>query len=134
MASFEEAAGSWFQAKVDEINRKNFAALRDNMKDGEEITQTFIATRGTEKSGKQGRVDKGIMLDAVDSDTKLVSKDEAVGRFGWIKKTPFYAKYQEGGTKVNGEEYVPPMYALSDAAEIVKAQLIKDISDNVKDA
>ena len=129
MASFEQAAGAWFQAKVDEINRKNFAALRDNMQDGEEITQTFIATRGTEKSGKQGRVDTGAMLDAVDSDAQLKSKDEAIGRFGWLKKKPTYAQYQEAGTK-----YIAPMYALSDAAEIVKDQLIKDISNNVKEA
>jgi hypothetical protein len=129
MVSFEQAAGGWFQAKVDEINRKNFAALKNNMQDGEEITQTFIATRGTEKSGKQGRVDTGAMLDAVDSDVKLQSKDEAIGRFGWLKKKPTYAQYQEEGTK-----YIAPMYALSDAAEIVKLQLIKDISDNVKEA
>lgn len=129
MVSFEQAAGSWFQAKVDEINRKNFAALRENMKDGEEITQTFIATRGTEKSGKQGRVDTGAMLDAVDSDAKLVGKDEAIGRFGWLKKTPSYTKYQEAGT-----QYIAPMYALSDAAEIVRMQLIKDINDSVKGA
>lgn len=129
MVSFEQAAGEWFQAKVDEINRKNFAALKNNMQDGEEITQTFIATRGTEKSGKQGRVDTGAMLDAVDSDTQLKSKDEAIGRFGWLKKKPTYAQYQEEGTK-----YIAPMYALSDAAEIVKDQLIKDISNNVKDA
>lgn len=129
MVSFEQAAGEWFQAKVDEINRKNFAALKHNMQDGEEITQTFIATRGTEKSGKQGRVDTGAMLDAVDSDTQLKSKDEAIGRFGWLKKKPTYAQYQEDGTK-----YIAPMYALSDAAEIVKVQLIKDIFDNVKDA
>lgn len=129
MVSFEEAAGGWFQAKVDEINRRNYRALGENMKDGEEITQTFIATRGTEKSGKQGRVDTGAMLDAVDSDTQLKSKDEAIGRFGWLKKKPTYAQYQEAGTK-----YIAPMYALSDAAEIVKDQLIKDISNNVKDA
>lgn len=129
MVSFEEAAGGWFQAKVDEINRKNFAALRGGMQDGEEITQTFIATRGTEKSGKQGRVDTGAMLDAVDSDTTLKSKDEAIGRFGWLKEKPSYAQYQEDGTR-----YIAPMYALSDAAEIVKIQLIKDISDNVKGA
>lgn len=129
MADFSNAAGTWFTAKVEAITRGNYRALSDNMKDGEEITQTFIATRGTEKSGKQGRIDTGAMLDAVDSDTKLVSKDEAVGRFGWLEKKPFYAPYQEDGT-----QYIAPMYALSDAAEIVKLQLIKDISDNVKDA
>jgi len=129
MVSFEQAAGGWFEAKVNEINRRNFASLRNAMKDGEEITRTFIATRGTEKSGKQGRVDTGKMLESVDSETKLESRDEAVGRFGWTDKTPFYAKYQEPGTK-----YIAPMYALTDAAEIVLDELIKDISDNMKGA
>jgi hypothetical protein len=129
MADFERDAGAWFQAKVDELNRRTFRALQENMKDGEEITQTFIATRGTRKSGKQGRIDTGKMLDSVGSDAKLEGRDEAVGRFGWLDKKPFYAEYQEAGT-----EYIEPMYALSDAADIVKLQLIKDISDNVKDA
>lgn len=129
MVSFEQAAGGWFEAKVNEMSRKNFGSLRDGMKDGEETTQTFIATRGTQKSGKQGRVDTGKMLDAVDSDTKLVSKDEAVGRFGWIKKTPYYAPFQEEGTRT-----IPAMYALSDAAKIVMDELVKNISKNVRDA
>lgn len=129
MVSFEQAAGGWFEAKVNEMNRRNFGSLRDAMKDGEEITQTFIATRGTQKSGKQGRVDTGKMLDSVDSDTKLVSKDEAEGRFGWIKKAPFYAPFQEEGTKT-----IPAMYALSDAAKIVIDELTKDIGKNVRDA
>lgn len=129
MADFGSSSKAWFEAKVNEINRKNYRALQDNMKDGEEITQTFIATRGTEKSGKQGRVDTGAMLDAVDSDTRLKSQDEAIGRFGWLKKRPFYAEFQEDGT-----QYIAPMNALSDAAEIVKIQLVKDISSNVKDA
>lgn len=129
MADFGPAANAWFEAKVNAITRGNFRALQENMKDGEEITQTFIATRGTEKSGKQGRIDTGDMLDAVSSEAKLQNQDEAIGRFGWLKEKPFYAEYQEAGTR-----YIAPMYALSDAAEIVKDQLLKDISDNVKDA
>lgn len=129
MVSFEQAAGGWFEAKVNEMNRRNFASLRNAMKDGEEITQTFIATRGTEGTGKQGRIDTGKMLDSVDSETKLEGRDEAVGRFGWTDKTPFYAKYQEAGTK-----NIAPMYALSDAAEIVIDELAKDIGKNVRDA
>lgn len=129
MASFRESAGAWFEAKVDEINRKNFRSLQNAMTDGEEITQTFIATRGTAGTGKQGRVDTGKMLESVDSSTTLQSKDEAIGKFGWLEKKPTYAEFQEAGTR-----YIEPMYALSDAAEIVKVQLVKDISNNVKDA
>lgn len=129
MANFSGAAGAWFEAKVNEINRRNFAALRSAMKDGEQTTQTFIATRGTAGTGKQGRVDTGKMLESVESEANLQGRDEAIGRFGWLDKKPFYAEFQEAGTK-----YIAPMYALSDAAEIVKAELIKDINDNVKGA
>lgn len=134
MPSFREGASNWFEAKVNEINRRNYRALQNAMKDGEETTQTFIATRGTAGTGKQGRVDKGIMLDSVGSETKLVGSDEAIGRFGWLNETPFYAKFQEGGTKVDGVERIPPMYALSDAAEIVVDELIQDLRQNVRDA
>lgn len=129
MVSFSQAAGGWFEAKVNEINRRNYRALQNAMKDGEEITQTFIATRGTAKSGKQGRVDTGKMLESVDSETSLTGRDEAEGRFGWLKKKPFYAEFQEAGT-----QYIEPMYALTDAAAIVIDELVKDINDNVKDA
>lgn len=129
MVSFSQAAGGWFEAKVNEINRRNYRALQNAMKEGEEITQTFIATRGTAKSGKQGRVDTGKMLESVDSETNLTGRDEAEGRFGWLKKKPFYAEFQEAGT-----QYIEPMYALTDAAAIVIDELVKDINDNVKDA
>lgn len=129
MADFGKAAGDWFEVKVNEINRKNYRALQESMKDGEETTQTFIATRGTPGTGKQGRVDTGAMLNAVDSDTHLKSRDEAEGRFGWLDKKPYYAEYQEDGTK-----YIPPMYALQDAAEIVKAELLRKVRENVRDA
>lgn len=129
MVSFSQAAGGWFEAKVNEINRRNYRALQNAMKEGEEITQTFIATRGTAKSGKQGRIDTGKMLESVDSETNLTGRDEAEGRFGWLRKKPFYAEFQEAGT-----QYIEPMYALSDAAAIVIDELVKDINDNVKDA
>lgn len=127
MDNFEQAANAWFEAKVREVNRKTFRTLSDSMKDGEEITQTFIATRGTEGTGKQGRIDTGTMLDSVESDTRLQGRDEAIGRFGWLSKKPKYAEYQEDGTK-----YIAPMYALSDAAEIVKQELINNIGDDLR--
>jgi len=129
MVSFEQAAGGWFEGKVREINRRTFRALQTNMKEGEEVTQTFIATRGTPGTGKQGRIDTGLMLDSVDSEAESKGADEAIGRFGWLDKKPFYAEFQEAGTR-----YIPPMFALQDAGEIIKKQLVKDISDAVKDA
>lgn len=121
--------GAWFTAKIQSMTRKNFTSLRNAMKDGEETTQTFIATRGTPGTGKQGRIDTGKMLDSVGSDAKLMNEENAEGRFGWLDKKPFYAEYQEAGT-----QYIAPMYALSDAAEIVRDELIRDLNKNMKDA
>lgn len=126
---FSSAFKSWYEAKVENLDRRTFRALDESMKDGEELTQTFIATRGTEKSGKQGRIDTGAMLDSVTSETKLVSNDEAEGRFGWLGEQPFYAKYQEAGTST-----IAPMYALSDAAEDTIQELRAKLGDAIRGA
>ena len=126
MADFSRALNSWFDRKVENLNRRTFRALDESMKEGEEITQTFIATRGTSGTGKQGRVDTGKMLDSVNSDAKLLNSEEAEGRFGWLNEQPFYAEFQEAGT-----QYIEPMYALSDAAEIIQQELEKRLNDAV---
>lgn len=129
MADFSRAFGAWFDGKVENLNRRTFRALDESMKEGEELTQTFIATRGTSGTGKQGRVDTGKMLDSVGSEAKLLNKDEAEGRFGWIGEEPFYAEYQELGT-----QYIEPMNALSDAAEVTIQELRAKLGDAIKDA
>lgn len=129
MADFSSAFKSWYELKVENLDRRTFRALDESMKDGEELTQTFIATRGTEKSGKQGRVDTGKMLESVTSETKLVSNDEAEGRFGWLGEQPFYAEYQEAGTST-----IAPMYALSDAAEVTIQELRAKLGDAIRGA
>jgi hypothetical protein len=129
MADFSRAFNSWFDRKVENLNRRTFRALDESMKEGEEITQTFIATRGTAGTGKQGRVDTGKMLDSVGSEAKLLNSDEAEGRFGWLNEQPFYAEFQEAGT-----QYIEPMYALSDAAEITIQELERKLGDAIKGA
>lgn len=129
MADFSRALNSWFDRKVENLNRRTFRALDDSMKEGEELTQTFIATRGTSGTGKQGRVDTGKMLDSVGSDAKILNSDEAEGRFGWLNEQPFYAEFQEAGTR-----FIEPMYALSDAADIVAQELEAKLGDAIKGA
>lgn len=120
---------AWFEAKVNELNRKSFRALREAMEAGENITKHNIENRGTAKSGKRGRIDTGTMRDSVESDAKLVSPDEAIGRFGWLNKKPDYVKYQEPGT-----QYIEPMWALQDAGEEVMQDYLRDMNDIVKDS
>lgn len=127
--NFGRAFNSWFDRKVESLNRRTFRALDESMKEGSETTQTFIATRGTSGTGKQGRVDTGKMLDSVDSDAKLLNDNEAEGRFGWLNEQPFYAEFQEAGTR-----FIEPMYALSDASEITIQELDRKLGDAIKGA
>lgn len=129
MTSFSQAAGAWFDGKVDALNRKSFKALREAMEAGENVTKHNIENRGTDKSGKRGRIDTGKMRDSVESEAKLVSKDEAIGKFGWIDKKPFYVEFQEPGT-----ERIPAMWALSDAAEEILQDYLHEMDGIVKDA
>lgn len=128
-SDFSSAVNAWLDRKVENLNRRTFRALDESMKGGAEITQTFIATRGTSGTGKQGRIDTGKMLDSVNSDAKLLNGDEAEGRFGWLNEQPFYAEFQEAGT-----QYIQPMYALSDAADIVAQELEAKLGDAIKGA
>lgn len=120
---------AWFEAKVRELTSNSFKALEDAMEAGENITKHNIETRGTIKTGKRGRVETGEMRDSVQSDTVKQGQDTIIGRFGWLEKKPFYAEFQEDGTK-----YIEPMYALSDAAEEVLQDYLKDMEGIVRDA
>lgn len=120
---------AWFEGKVRELTEAAVDALEEAMEAGENITKHHIETRGTARSGKRGRVETGEMRDSVSSDTVRSSKDEAIGRFGWINRTPYWARFQEAGTK-----YIEPMWALSDAAEEVKIDYLNAMDEVVRDA
>lgn len=120
---------AWFEAKVRKLTAESFQSLEDAMEAGENITKHHIETRGTEGTGKRGRVDTGEMRDRVTSDAVKQGSDVMIGRFGWIEKKPFYAEFQEDGTK-----YIEPMYALSDAAEEVLQDYLRDMDGIVRDA
>lgn len=126
MVSFQQAAGAWFEAKVRELNKGTMQALENAMEAGENITKHNIETRGTEKSGKRGRIETGEMLNSVESEVERRSDSEAIGKFGWINKKPEWVKYQEPGTK-----YIEPMWALSDAAEEVLVDYLRDMDETV---
>lgn len=73
-----------------------------------------IATRGTAKSGKVGRIDTGTMINAVDY--RVTGSDLKWGlKVGWIYGLIKYFRFQEYGfTHTNGDA-IEPMYAMRDA-------------------
>lgn len=120
---------AWLNAKIGRLDKGSMDALSEAMEAGENITKHNIETRGTEGTGKRGRVETGKMRDSVGSEAKRTGLGRAEGRFGWLQKGPYYTPYQEEGTK-----NIEPMYALSDAAEEVQQDYIRHMDNVVKDA
>lgn len=125
---FGPAVLAWFEAKVDSLQDGNRESA---IKAGDEIadkTKQYISTRGTAKSGKQGRIETGAMLNSVDSQVEKDTPSEVEVHAGY-HDAPFYTAFQELGTA-----RIEAMYALTDAAEEILPKLAKDVSQNVRNA
>lgn len=110
---------SWAREKVQNVQRAARLAMDDTVELGKNTMEYNIATRGTAKSGKRGRIETGDMLQSVDSRV-VGGGDNIVGAFGWLDQNPDYALYQEFGTS-NGIE---PMLALTDAFEDAQVEFV----------
>lgn len=86
--------------------------------EGADLMRQYIRTRGTEKSGKEGRIETGTMLDEVESAVRRNPKSVR-GEFGWGVaggRHEKYFDYQENGFRHwRSGENVPPMHAMLDA-------------------
>lgn len=122
----------WYRGKVEALEAANEEALREVAEEGAELMKYFIETRGTDKSGKRGRVDKGKMRDAVTSEVTTRGPGKHQANFGWLKEREDYFLWQEGGFEHTGGVTVEGMYALTDAAEEVFTNLREDIERNLK--
>lgn len=118
---------AWFQAKVNAITREMKVGVEEASERGANITEHFIETRGTAKSGKRGRIDTRDMINSVGSEKVSETPTTLQTRFGYIKNRVDYTKFQELGFDHVGGSTVEGMYALSDAAEEVRAELYSDL-------
>lgn len=125
---------TWFDGLLKKHSEGVADLVEDAVERGEQITKHNIETRGTLKSGKRGRVVSGAMRDAVDSEVTERSRDRVRGKFGWIKDFEDYFGYQELGFEHRGGVTVDGMYALSDAAEEVFADVEEDIDRIIRDS
>lgn len=87
-------------------------------RDGAELMQEYIATRGTPESGRPGRIETGTMYREVGHEVHRNPKSVR-GEFGWGvggKNEEHYFTYQENGFRhwLTGKD-VPPMHAFLDA-------------------
>lgn len=128
------AVVNWFKQITDRVEAGTSASLSQAASDGENTMKHLIATRGTAKSGKAGRIDTGEMYSAVTSSFNRTGKGNAVARFGWLKERKDYYGFQEAGfDHVNGVT-VEGMYAMTDAYELIRKQLAEDLKRGVRGA
>lgn len=124
----------WFRGKVERVESGLGDALQESMDLGAEYMRYNILTRGTEKSGKTGRVETRQMLDDVDSAVTTSAAGRQTGRFGWIRNREDYYALQEGGFEHVGGSTVEGMYALVDAAEAALEEFRKLKEQAIRDA
>lgn len=118
------------EAQMAKVSAGAKKAVERSAKDGVESMQVTIATSGTAKSGRAGRIDTGEMIDSVD-DEKMYETANTLGvRFGYLNG-PYWSRYQDGGFRhyLSGEQ-IEGTYALSDAAVTVAVEL----EDNIRKA
>lgn len=118
---------AWFEESVNEIMGDVNDIVADAIEGGEAMTKFHIATRGTAKSGKKGRIKTQKMYDAVNSQMTKSGARDAEGKFGWIDGYEDYYGYQEGGFEHVGGVTVEGMYALTDAGEEVWQNVVDDV-------
>lgn len=117
------AKAAWKHMSPDRL-AANIGAARAELADTRDIAERLgeetmneikvnIATRGTAKSGKVGRIDTGRMVDAVDY--HVTGSDLKWGlKVGWIYHFFNYYKFQEYGFNHTNGDAIEPMFAMRD--------------------
>ena len=119
----------------EEVASEAQTLVSEAMNIGAETQRQIIENSGTVKSGKQGRIETGLMLNSVQSAGADRVGNVIEGRFGWRDPEDYFI-YQEQGFTVNSRksEYtsradVPAMHALLQgfvkAREHVRAGLLR---------
>lgn len=105
-----------FKAVVDRVTDQLRDAAIDTLREGAEEAKQNVATRGTAKSGKAGRIETGKMINSIDYEVTGASHGLVEGRFGF-RGEPDYTRFQEGGFTHNfSGQWIEGMYATTDAA------------------
>lgn len=105
----------------------------DIAREGANLMREYIRTRGTEKSGKAGRVESGDMLRFVRHRVDRDGKNKLRVRWGWLATRRAYFRYQENGfVHYQSGETIPPMHALLDSYMQQRDKIVRDIERRLK--
>lgn len=125
-----EPLSKWFKVEVqgaimDDVHE----IVEDVTEGGARQMRQIISTSGTPKSGKEGRIETGKMLDEVKTDVGR-GGNSVVGQFGWLDEQLDYFYYQDEGFRhwISGE-MIPGMFALTQSYEEAKSELVRRIEE-----
>jgi len=102
---------------LDQFRPRLYRRMEQVMREAVEDYRKFTSSRPSAKSGKEGRIDTGAMLDAVTYRVEQV-ENEIVGEFGFLNAPEFYMFLQTDTGFVHhlSGEFIEPTYAMRDSA------------------
>jgi hypothetical protein len=99
------------------------------VRDAADMMRLIIATSGTIKSGRSGRIDTARMYDAVKSRVTF-SSQSLIGEFGWLDDQELYFHAQDAGfLHVWSGNKIPGMLALADAGIEARQEFIRRLAE-----
>lgn len=128
-----EDANKWMKSLELKIAELIGETAEKAARDGRDFVRYRILTSGTAKSGKQGRVETGKMVDSVKHRVTGVSNTKATAKFGWLARPEEYFSYQDKGfTHWKSGETVEGMNAIADAREEIKDLIREDLKRGLR--
>lgn len=113
-------------ARILQVQRVRYLARMNRvLAEAVEDYKRFTESRGTEKSGKSGRVETGAMRDAVSFRVQQLANGSIQGELGFLDGGPtyFFLQTDTGFTHYLSGEFIEPTFALVDAARIAAGKL-----------
>lgn len=130
MAGFRTTQMPDFMGKFDQIITAAEDAMAEAVNEAARFIEEAIRTRGTPKSGKQGRIETGLMYESVDNEIE-VSGALVKGKLGW-RNFQLYFELQEGGFIHLGGAQVPGMMAFEDAKPFVRDEVVRRLAEKLE--
>lgn len=115
-----------FDQKLNQIIAAAERAMDAAVKEAARFIEEAIRTRGTPKSGKQGRIDTGTMYESVENEIE-VNGAIVTGRLGWRNFELYFQLQEEGFIHIGGVD-VPGMMAFEDAKPFVREELVRRLA------
>ncbi len=124
---------STIRALPDDILKAGEEIITEASRDGARQMRENISTRGTERSGKRGRIETGTMLENVTNTAERVDSHRVQARWGWLRRRENYFRWQEQGFRNPWtQQDVVPMHALLDSFLRVREDVLYKIARMVR--